>query len=97
MVNEEEGGGISGLSSILGSFGFGGGVGGKYNLERILELSLSQNIIQQAIFKKVEIEGKKYVPELIGNEHRYLARIAATSRGQLLQISEDGKYEVIRP
>lgn len=60
MVNEDEGGGgISGLSSILGSFGFGGRSGGKYNLERILELSLSQNIIQQAIFEKVNIDGEE--------------------------------------
>jgi uncharacterized protein involved in exopolysaccharide biosynthesis len=59
MVNEDEGGGIGGVGAILGSFGFGGGAGGKHNLDKILELARSRKIIQQVIFEKIEIDGTK--------------------------------------
>lgn len=59
MVNEDDGGGISGLSAILGQFGLGGGSRGKYNLDKILELSKSRKILQSALFETVEIKGNK--------------------------------------
>lgn len=51
MINEDQGGQGGGISSILGTFGFGGG-GGEYNLEKIIELTRSRNIIQKALFTK---------------------------------------------
>lgn len=59
MVNEDEGGGGSGIGSILGQFGFGGGgKGGQYNLDKILELSKSRKIIREAIFAKATVNNK---------------------------------------
>ncbi|MEM9918105.1 MAG: hypothetical protein AAF990_08415 [Bacteroidota bacterium] len=57
MVNENDGGGVSGVSAVLGQIGIGRGRG-KYSLDKILELSKSQRIIQKALFTKVEIFGK---------------------------------------
>ncbi|HHH50131.1 MAG TPA: hypothetical protein ENK52_04050 [Saprospiraceae bacterium] len=57
MVNEDEGGGLGGLGGLAASFGLGGG-GGEYNLEKILSLLKSRNIIQQALFEKIELNGK---------------------------------------
>ena len=49
-------GGSSGgaLAGILGSFGLGRG--GKVNLDKIVELSKSRNIIQQVIFTKIPLD-----------------------------------------
>lgn len=56
MVNEDEGGGVGGAMAILSQFGFGGGGNsGKYNLEKILQLSKSRKIIQNALFKKTTL------------------------------------------
>ncbi len=51
MVNDEEGGGLGGMASVLGNFGFGGG-GGDYNLEKMLELIKSRKIIQKVLLNK---------------------------------------------
>lgn len=59
MINEDDGGGLGGMSAILGQFGFGGGGRGKNNLDKILELAKSRNLIHKTIFEKVTIE-KKY-------------------------------------
>lgn len=59
MVNEDEGGGMGGVSAILGQFGFGGGGRGKNNLDRILDLSKSRKIVKRAIFEKSTVDGKK--------------------------------------
>ncbi len=58
MVNEDEGS-SSGINSLLGQFGLGGGKSGKFNLDKIIELSKSLKILRVALFKEVEIEGKK--------------------------------------
>ncbi len=58
MINEDEGGGVNPVSSILGSFGFGGGSKSTHNLDKILELSTSREIIGLALFEKVEIGGQ---------------------------------------
>ncbi len=60
MVNEDNGGGLGGVSAILGQFGFGGGKkDGSYNLDKILELSKSRKIIQSTLFKKVTVNGEE--------------------------------------
>lgn len=59
------GGGGGGLSGILGSFGLG--KGGKVNLDRIVELSKSRNIIQKVLFTKVVIDSLGDTPDYIAN------------------------------
>ncbi len=59
MVNEEEGGGIGGAMVILSQFGFGGGSGGgKYNLEKIIELSKTMRILHLVLFDTLELDGQ---------------------------------------
>jgi len=58
MVNEDEGNSIGGVSAILGQFGLGGGSRGKNNLDKILELARSRQIIQGVMFEKVIINDK---------------------------------------
>jgi len=58
MVNEDDGGGMGGVSAILGQFGFGGGRGGKNNLDKILELAKSRHIVQQIMFDTISINGR---------------------------------------
>jgi len=60
MVNEDEGGGgLGGVSSVLGSFGLGGAPGGEYNLEKMLSLLKSRKIIQNVILEKVNLNGQE--------------------------------------
>ena len=59
MVNEDDGGGLGGMSAILGQFGIGGGGRGKNNLDKILALAKSQRIIHETLLTKVEVEGKE--------------------------------------
>jgi uncharacterized protein involved in exopolysaccharide biosynthesis len=49
MVNEDEGGGLGGVSSVLGSLGLGRGRAGRYNLDKIVELARSRRIIQEVL------------------------------------------------
>lgn len=58
MVNEDEGGGLRALGGLAASFGFGNGGSSEYNLEKMLALLKSRQIIQQVIFEKIEINGK---------------------------------------
>ena len=58
-VDEDEGGGTSGLSNVLGQFGLGGVRPAKYNLDKILELSKSRRVVQQTLFTKIIIDGKE--------------------------------------
>lgn len=64
MVNEDDGGGLGGMSAILGQFGLGGGGRGKNNLDKILELSKSRYILQQVIFDSIELNGQN---DFVGN------------------------------
>lgn len=60
MVNEDGSRGGGGVSSILGQFGFGGGgKGGKFNLDKIVKLTSSRNIVQGALFSKTVIDEKE--------------------------------------
>ncbi|MBP7183895.1 MAG: hypothetical protein KBA06_00165 [Saprospiraceae bacterium] len=56
MVNDDKGGG-AGIASVLGSFGFGGAAS-ETNIDKILELSKSRKIIQNALFRKEDIGSK---------------------------------------
>jgi hypothetical protein len=58
-VDEDEGGGSTGLSSVLGQFGLGSVRPTRYNLDKILELSKSRRVVQQALFNKITIGGKE--------------------------------------
>jgi len=61
MVNDDEGGGMAGLGAILGQFGLGGSGGGKYNYEKIMEISRSNRIVEQVLMDSAVVEGKKDV------------------------------------
>lgn len=63
MVKEEGGGSFGGLTSLLGMIG-GGATSSKYNLDKVVAIAKSQNIIQMTILDSVEIDGKK---DLLGN------------------------------
>ena len=58
-VDEDEGGGSTGLSSMLGQIGLGGMRPVRYNLDKILELSKSRRVVQQTLFTKVVIDEKE--------------------------------------
>ena len=57
MVNEDEGGGLGALGGLAASFGIGGG-SSEYNLEKMLSLLRSRQIIQEVVFEKIELNGK---------------------------------------
>lgn len=63
MVNEDEGNSMSGVSSILGQFGFAGRRG-RFNLDKIVELSRSQTIVQRTVLSPATVNGEV---DLIGN------------------------------
>ena len=65
MVKEEEGGAgaLAGLSGILGNFGLGGARGGS-NLDRILAIGRSDQIVYPALFDSTRIDGQD---DLIAN------------------------------
>ncbi len=58
MINDEEQSSSIGVGSILGQFGLGSG-GSEYNLDKVLELSKSRKITQNALFNNVIILDKK--------------------------------------
>ena len=58
MVDEDEGSGLAGMSNILGQIGIGGIRRGKYNLDRILEISKSRRVLKMALFAQSKLEGE---------------------------------------
>ncbi|MFK8102531.1 MAG: hypothetical protein AB8G15_08400 [Saprospiraceae bacterium] len=58
MLNDDDSSALSGVGSILGSFGIGGG-GSEYNLEKLMELSKTLKIIRRSLFEKVKIKNKE--------------------------------------
>jgi len=59
MVEEDSGGGLGALGGLAASFGLGGGGGGEYNLEKMLELARSRKLIQTVLFEKENIQGNE--------------------------------------
>ena len=59
MVNEDEGGSLGGVSSILSQFGFGGGGNSEYNLDKIVQLSRSKRIIGEVLMAKGTVNGQE--------------------------------------
>lgn len=60
-LNEGDGGSsLSAISGLLGQFGLGGGggAGGKVSSDKIIALSKSMRIVNQALFDRVTIDGK---------------------------------------
>lgn len=57
VSGEDEGGGMSGMSGLLGQFGFSNSIG-KSNPEKMLELIQTRIITEKALFNKAEIDGK---------------------------------------
>ena len=55
MVNEDSGGSSGGAAAILGQFGFGGGAGSEYNLDKIIQLSKSRRIAENVLFDSINI------------------------------------------
>ncbi|MBK9564373.1 MAG: hypothetical protein IPO37_04060 [Saprospiraceae bacterium] len=64
LLNDGSGSGGA-LGGILGSFGLG--KGGKVNLDRIVELSRSRNIIQKVLFTEVPLDTFQGKKDLIAN------------------------------
>ena len=64
MINDDEGGGMGGIGAILGQLGMGASKGGKYNYEKISQLTTSRKILSEMLFAKAVFNGKE---DLIGN------------------------------
>lgn len=64
MINDDEGNALGGVGAILGSLGFGGSKGGKYNYEKIAQLTVSRKMLSEMLFAKATYKGKT---DLIGN------------------------------
>ena len=76
LINDAEGNRMGGLSSMLGQFGLGGSFqSGRYNLDRVVELTRSQRIISRSLFDSIEIDGRQ---DLVANQ---LIRIYDFHRG----------------
>jgi len=57
MMNDNESSASGGLGGLAATFGIGGGAGSDFNLEKMMTLLHSRNIIQQGLFEKAEING----------------------------------------
>ncbi len=57
MLNEDDGG--SGIGSLLGQFGLGGGDEAGFNIEKMIELAQSRKIASMTLFEKIEIDNKE--------------------------------------
>jgi hypothetical protein len=64
MINDDEGGGMGGIGAILGSLGMGASKGGKYNYEKISQLTTSRKILSEMLFAPATYKGKT---DCIGN------------------------------
>jgi uncharacterized protein involved in exopolysaccharide biosynthesis len=74
MVNEEDGNPFGGISGVLGQFGLGRGRGGKFNLDKIIELARSRRIIQEVLLTQ---EGGDYIGNRLIAEYELDAQWAA--------------------
>ena len=58
MLNDDSGSSVSGLTSILGQFGIPA-ASGKYNIDKLLEISRSRTIIEKVLFQKINLGGSE--------------------------------------
>jgi len=58
MLNEDNSGGMGAIGGLAASFGLGGMNNGEFNLEKMIALSKSRNIMQQVFFDKGIVKGK---------------------------------------
>ncbi len=58
MVDSNEGGGLSGMATILATFGLGSG-GKRANLDKITQIGKSRKIIYRILQSKTQIDGKE--------------------------------------
>jgi putative tyrosine kinase-like protein len=59
ILNNNQSSPTAGLSSLLGSFGFGGGSTSGFNASTLVDMALSHKIIQAVLITKTEIGGKQ--------------------------------------
>ena len=58
MLNDDSGSSVSGLTSILGQFGIPA-ASGKYNIDKLLEISRSRTIVEKVLFQKIDLAGRE--------------------------------------
>lgn len=58
MINESDGSSSGALGGLAASFGLGSVGKGEYNLEKMISLLKTRNLIQQGLFENIEINGK---------------------------------------
>ena len=89
MLNENEGGSMGGLASMLGQFGLSGG-STESNLDKILQLSKARIISQEALFEKTNIEGQNdFVANHLIESLTYLDRWKSGRLSKLLGGQEE--------
>jgi len=87
MVNEDESGGLGGVSAILGTFGLGGGRRGQ-NLEKVMELTRSRRILQEALLDVAVVNGKNdYLANHIIDLYQLREKWAEKGSDELAQFS----------
>lgn len=78
MVKEDEGNSVlSGtISAIMGNFGFGGGSRSKFNLDKVVALSTSNNIIQKALFDSLQTSSssKELIADFIIKKYDFIEK-----------------------
>jgi hypothetical protein len=57
MVNQDDGGSMSGIGAMLGQFGLGGGGGGSSNFDKITEIARSGKICERTLMDTATIGG----------------------------------------
>lgn len=85
MINEDESSSLGGIGSLLGSFGGLLGGGSEFNLDKILEISMSNRLGSNILLEKVTING---------NED-YLANHLIVSKDTIQQWVEIGMLDGI--
>ncbi len=88
MINEDEGGRLSGISGLLGAFGMA--TGGENNFDRILELAKSMRIMREVLMTPIDIDGQK---DYIAN---HLIRIENVQKEKWSQKSIGGTEPMLK-
>lgn len=64
IINDDDGGGLSGVGAVLGELGFGGGGSKGHNYEKIIQLATSRMILAKVLTTPCEYKGTK---DFLGN------------------------------